>query len=184
LNYKNTSLNKETLAEVFEFFKLKKVKRNSILLHEGEICRTFYYVQKGCIRNYFIDRRGFEKTKTITLEGGIGTGISSFIAEQPSGEFIDALEDSELLTISRNDFFRLTSTRDNWKQLYQNFLENAYVHQNRKIEALMTLDAQQRFQKLFHGNPVLIQRLSNKVLASFLDMREETLSRIKSQSRF
>ena len=181
MNYQDTIFNKETLAEVLGYFKLKKVKRNSILLHEGEICKSFYYVQKGCIRNYFIDKRGYEKTRAITLEGNVGTGLSSFIGEQPSTEFIDTLEDSELLMISRHDFFHLTSTRDNWKQLYQNFLEKAYLNQSRKIEALMTLNAQQRFQKLLHGNPLLIQRLSNKVLASFLDMREETLSRIKSQ---
>lgn len=181
MNYKDAIFNKETLAEIVGYFKLKKVKRNSILLHEGEICKTFYFVKKGCIRNYFIDKNGYEKTRAITLEGNIGTALSSFIAEQPSTEFIDTLEDSELLIISRNDFFQLTTTRENWKQLYQTFLETSYLHQSRKIEALMTLTAQQRFQKLLHGNPQLIQRLSNKVLASFLDMREETLSRIKSQ---
>ncbi|MDF2191257.1 Crp/Fnr family transcriptional regulator [Paraflavitalea sp. CAU 1676] len=181
MNYKDTVFNKETLAEMFGHFKLKKVKRNNILLHEGEICKTFNFVKKGCIRNYFIDKKGNDKTRSVTLEGNVGTGLSSFIAEQPSTEFIDTLEDSELLTISRNDFFQLTTTRENWKQLYQQFLETTYLHQSRKIEALMTLNAQQRFQKLMHGNPLLIQRLSNKVLASYLDMREETLSRIKSQ---
>jgi CRP-like cAMP-binding protein len=181
MNHKDTIFDEEILAEISGHFKLKKVDRNSILLNEGEICKTFYFVKKGCIRNYFIDKKGYEKTRTITLEGNVGTGLSSFITEQPSTEFIDTLEDSELLIISRNDFFQLTSTRENWKQLYQNFLETTHVHQSRKIEALMTLTAQQRFQKLMHGNPILIQRLSNKVLASFLDMREETLSRIKSQ---
>jgi hypothetical protein len=60
-------------------------------------------------------------------------------------------------------------------------LEHAYLNQSRKIEALMTLNAKQRYQKLLKGNPTLIQRLSNKTLASFLHMREETLSRIKSK---
>ena len=181
MNHKDAIFDKETLAEIFEYFKLKKVKRNSILLHEGEICKIFYFVKKGCIRNYFIDKKGDEKTTTITWEGNVGTGLSSYITEQPSTEFVHTLEDSELLIISRNDFFQLTATRENWKKLYQKFLETAYLNQSRKIEALMTLNAQQRFQKLLHGNPLLIQRLSNKVLASFLDMREETLSRIKSQ---
>ncbi len=64
---------------------------------------------------------------------------------------------------------------------YWKMLEMAYCFQNRKIEELVTLTAKQRYDNVLNENPILIQRLSNRVLASYLDIREETLSRLKSK---
>ena len=115
------------------------------------------------------------------LDDQIGTTLLSFISQKPSIEFIEALEDTELLVISYKDFYSLVKKNNNWKNFYQRILEEAYSFQNRKIGALVTLTAKQRYEQLLIENPVLIQRLSNKVLASYLDMREETLSRLKSR---
>lgn len=115
------------------------------------------------------------------LDNEIGTTLYSFISQKPSIEFIEALDDSELLAISHQDFCRLTKEMESWKNFYQTILEKAYSFQNRKIEALVTLTAKQRYDQLLKENPALVQRLSNKVLASYLDVREETLSRLKSK---
>ena len=115
------------------------------------------------------------------LDNQIGTTLSSFISQKKSIEFIEALEDTELLAIGRDDFYRLVKEISNWKNFYLQILENAYSFQNRKIETLVTLTAKQRYEQLLTENPIFIQRLSNKVLASYLDMREETLSRLKSE---
>ena len=96
-------------------------------------------------------------------------------------EFIEALEDSELLAISHHDFYRLNNDLVEWKNFYQKILEMAYSFQNKKIEALVTLPAKQRYELIMKENAIMIQRLPNKVLASYLDMREETLSRLKSR---
>lgn len=115
------------------------------------------------------------------LDYHIGTALASFIYQKPSVEFIEVLEDTELLTMSYTDFYRLNEVMDNWKIFYQRILEMAYSFQNTKIEQLVTLTAKQRYDNVLQENPALLQRLSNRVLASFLDIREETLSRIKSQ---
>ncbi len=140
-----------------------------------------YYVHTGCIRTFYVDNKGYEKTRYVMIEHQIGTTLSSFISQRPTIEIIQALDDTELLVISHKDFYHLTKEMDNWRNFYQKILEKAYLFQNRKIEALVTLTAKQRYEQLLTENPVLIQRLSNKVLASYLDMREETLSRLKSQ---
>jgi CRP-like cAMP-binding protein len=171
----------QELDRIVGFFKSRSVKKNDILLHEGNVSREFYYVHTGGIRTFFIDKNGYEKTRYVMLDNQIGTTLSSFISQKPSSEFIEALDDTELLTISHQDFYRLIKEIDNWKNFYQKILEKAYSFQNRKIEALVTLTAKQRYEQLLTENPVFIQRLSNKVLASYLDMREETLSRLKSR---
>jgi len=169
------------LDRIVSFFKPRSVKKNDILLQEGNVSREFYYVHTGCLRTFYVDKKGYEKTRYVMLDNQIGTTLYSFISQKPSLEFIEALDDTELLAISHQDFYALVEEIGNWKNLYLNILEKAYAFQNRKIETLVTLTARQRYEQLLLENPVLVQRLSNKVLASYLDMREETLSRLKSR---
>ncbi|MHA4806973.1 Crp/Fnr family transcriptional regulator [Flavitalea flava] len=169
------------LAKIIGFFRPLKVNRNKYLLCEGEVCDALYFVQQGNIRTFFVDKEGVEKTSSIISENDFGTAWTSFISRQPSLQFIEASENTQLLTISYKEFHRKINADNFWKEFYLKCLELAYLTQSRKIEALMTLDATQRYQKLLKGNPGLIQKLSNKTLASFLDMREETLSRVKAK---
>jgi CRP-like cAMP-binding protein len=169
------------LDKISECFKSKSVVKNSILLHEGNICKEFYFINTGCLRTFFIDKNGHEKTRYVMLDNHIGTALTSFISQKQSVEFIEALEDTELLALSHADFFRFNKEMVSWKNFYQRILEMAYSFQNRKIEQLVTLTAKQRYDHVLSENPVLIQRLSNRVLASYLDIREETLSRLKSK---
>lgn len=171
----------EELDQIVNCFKRKSVNKGDILLYEGSVCKEFYYIHRGCVRTFFIDRNGHEKTRYVMLDQHIGTALTSFISQKPSIEFIEALEDSELLAINHSDFYKLNNKIDNWKSFYQRILEMAYSFQNRKIEQLVTLTAKQRYDNILKENPVLIQRLSNKVLASYLDIREETLSRLKTK---
>jgi len=173
--------NEEELNQIINYFKPKSVRKNDILLHEGNICKEFYYIHTGCIRTYFVDKNGQEKTRYVMLDYHIGTALTSFISQKSSIEFIEALDNTELLTINHSDFYRLNKEMCSWKNFYQKILEMAYSFQNRKIEQLVTLTAKQRYDILLKENPVLIQRLSNRVLASYLDIREETLSRLKSK---
>ncbi len=173
--------NTNELEKITDCFKPKSIKKGDFLLREGQICKEFYYVEKGCIRTYFIDKTGEEKTRYVMTDFTIGTALTSFATQTPSTEFIDAQQDTQLLIISHADFFRLNKQFDNWKLFYQKILELAYSFQNRRIESLVTLTAKQRYDEIMNNNPLLIQKLSNKVLASFLDIRPETLSRLKSK---
>lgn len=167
--------------KIIASFKPLKISRNKYLLCEGEVCNALYYVQQGCIRTFFVNKEGVEKTSSVMLENDFGTAWTSFISRQPSLQFIEAAENTRLLTISYSEFHRKINADNFWKEFYLKCLELTYLNQSRKIEALMVLDAKQRYQKLLKGNPRLIQKLSNKIVASFLDMREETLSRVKSK---
>lgn len=171
----------EELEEIMQDFHYRAFRKNERILSEGMVCREFYFIQKGSIRTYFIDRKGTERTRYIMLENWIGTALSSFVAQQPSVEFIEAMEDGELLYISHQDFFRWNEQSENWKHFYQKILEMAYAFQNAKIESLVTLSAKERYQKVFRENPALVQRVSNRILASYLDINPETLSRLKSR---
>lgn len=177
----NTKTDEEQIDRIVACFKPKTVKKNTILLLEGEVCKELYFVDNGCIRTYYITKQGHEKTRYVAFEGSIATGLASFISQQPSFEFVDALEDSVLYAIGYKDFYQLVADIPAWGEFYRMLLEMAYLYQNKKIENLVTLSAKQRYDKLMAENPMYIQRLSNRILASFLDVTQETLSRLKSK---
>ncbi|MGB4930604.1 MAG: Crp/Fnr family transcriptional regulator [Chitinophagales bacterium] len=171
----------QNLQTLLPYFKPVSVKKNDVLLQQGAICKNFYFVIDGCIRTYFISKEGYEKTRYIMLAPSMGTALTSFINQQPTAEILDALEDSSMFAIDYSDFNNLVSTMPQWAQFYQRILEMAYTFQNKKIESLVTLSAKQRYQQLMHENPAIIQTVSNKIVASYLDMAQETLSRLKSK---
>ncbi len=168
------------LEKILPCFKPKSVRKHTLLLQTGEVCKAFYYVHTGCLRTGFLDRNAEEKTRLVMTDSTIGTALTSFISQQPSFEFISAVEDSELLYISYADFYQLNKACLNWTYFYQRMLEMAYSYQNRRIEQFVTLTAKKRYEMVMRENPLLLQKLSNKELASYLGIREETLSRLKS----
>lgn len=169
------------LDSICSCFSPRSLNRHEILLNSGNVCKEFYYVHTGCLRTYFIDRTGREKTRYVMPDCSIGTALTSFITQQPSSELLEALEDTEVLAISYESFFRLNRENDNWNSFYKRILEMAYTFQNRRIEHLLTLTAQQRYELIRGEHPLLLQKLSNRMLAPYLDIREETLSRLKSR---
>lgn len=174
--------NESEMNEIVACFRPIPVSKSNLLLRSGQVCKEFYFVAKGGLRVYFIDREGREKTRYVMLENHIGTALAGFVAQAPGVEFIEAIDDSELLAISHADFYRLNRESHNWTLFYQRILEMAYSFQNRRIEQLVTLTAAQRYELVMKENPAFLQRLSNRVLASYLDIREETLSRLKSRT--
>ncbi len=178
----NITISTDQLEQIARLFKLKSVKRNTILLTAGDVCRELYFVNKGCIRTYYISQEGKERTRYLAFDGIVGTALSSFITNSSSFESVDVLEDSELLCISRANFYELVDEIPEWADFYRKLLEFAYSYQNKRIENLVTLTAKQRYDDILKNHPEYIQRLPNHILASYLDMSQETLSRLKSKS--
>jgi CRP-like cAMP-binding protein len=169
------------LDEVLNCFESRSVSKNEILLNAGDICKEFYFINAGCLRTYFIIKKGDEKTRYLMMEPSIGTALASFISQRPSFEFVDALEKTEILFIRHDNFYRLVKDVPQWRDFYLKIMEMAYSFQGRKIESLVTLSAKERYEQLIRENPKIVQRTSNKVLASYLDVKQETLSRLKSK---
>lgn len=174
-------VNEQDMNRIMSCTTANKVKRNTIILSQGEVCNQFYFLEKGCMRTYYITKEGQEKTRLVSFDNTPVTALTSFITQKPSLEYIDALEDSELLSISHADFFILLDEIPSWALFYRRMLELAFAFQNSRIEDLVTLSAKERFEKLLKEQPHYIQRLSNRVVATYLGISQETLSRLKSK---
>ncbi len=169
------------IEKVVSAFIEKTVKKNETLISKGDICRYTYFVCKGSVRAYFIDDDGQEATRYIALENQFITTIHSFISQTPTNEFIEATEQAELLQISYSDFKKITEETTLGRDLYNKQLEVAYITNHWRLESFLKMSAKQRYDFLLQTNPSIIQRLSNKIVASYLGITQESLSRIKAQ---
>lgn len=176
----NATLNADELAATTSQFKLLKAKRGMLLYRQGDTCDKLFFVSKGSLRVYYLSQQGVERTRLFAFEGMLVTSLASFISGQASFEFVETLENTELLAIARHDFFALTETIAGWKDFYCRLLESAYIHNNHRLESVVTLNAKARYEQVLAQNPQIVQRVPNKIVATYLDISPETLSRLKS----
>ena len=178
---KNIDFDEEDLKIILSYFKNVKKNKNEILLAHGKVSEFSYFVKKGCLRIYFINDEGKDSTRYIAFENQFATALVSFITKEPAEEIIQAIENSELLCISHNDFRHLIKIVPKWKDFYTIYLEKAYVNNSKRLMSFTTLSAAERYDQLFKINPNIVKRLPNKIVASYINISNETLSRLKSK---
>ncbi|MCF6404686.1 Crp/Fnr family transcriptional regulator [Chitinophaga filiformis] len=174
-------VSEEELTTILSYFKPLKAKKNELLLTQGQTSQRSYFVGKGCLRIYFTTEDGQDATRYFAFENQFATALMSFITGEASEEFIQAVEPAELLYISHKDFFHLLDIIPRWEKFYRSYLEGAYVTNTRRLMSFITLDAVERYRQLLAQNPVIVKRLPNKMVASYLNISQETLSRLKSR---
>lgn len=166
---------------ILSFFKPLTPSRNEVLVTQGQTSQRMFFVGTGCLRIFFINEEGADSTRYLAFENNFATALVSFITEEPSFEFIQALEETELLYITRKDFYHLTEIIPTWEKFYRHYLEMAYVTNTKRLMSFITMDARERYKLLLSQNPNFVQRLPNKMVASYLNISQETLSRLKSK---
>ncbi|MCP9752666.1 Crp/Fnr family transcriptional regulator [Ferruginibacter sp. HRS2-29] len=171
----------EELDKILSFFKPMKVEKNELLVIHGQTSQRTFFVGNGCLRIFFITEDGQEVTRYLAFENNFATALCSFISKEPSLEFIQALEPTSLLYISHKDFYHLLEIIPSWENFYRHYLENAYVNNTNRLMSFLTLDATERYRQLLSTNPKIVQRLPNKIVATYLNISQETLSRLKSK---
>lgn len=174
-------ISEEDLTTILACFKPMSVKKTELLVSQGEFGQQLFFVSKGCVRIFFINEEGQESTRFLAFENHFASALVSFITENSSMEYVQTLEDSELLFINRKDFFNLLETHPIWEKFYRHYLEFAYVTNTNRLMSFITMDAKMRYENLLKERPIVVKRLPNKVVASFLNISQETLSRLKSK---
>ena len=176
-----TQINDDELDFICSNFKPLKTKRNEILVRYEEICQQYYFVNKGCIRLFTINKEGTETSRFFAFEGGFGTALPSFIDQKPAYEYLQTIEKSELLAISRTDFYQLVETVPQFGLIYREILELGFITAQKRIYGFQGFDALEKVKWIITHQPHFLLRVSNKMAASYLGISPSTLSRIKSK---
>ncbi|OOV20464.1 Crp/Fnr family transcriptional regulator [Flavobacterium sp. LM4] len=178
---KTIEVSDEDLSIIMSFFKPLRKNKNELLITPGQISQHTYFVIKGCLRIFFENLEGKEVTRYIAFEGQFATALIAYITKSPSTEYIQALENSEILYITHNDFNHLLEIVPNWRKFYINYLEKAYVSNANRVMSITTLDAVERYHELLKINPKIVSRLPRKIVSSYINVSQETLSRLKAK---
>jgi CRP-like cAMP-binding protein len=170
------------LEAVDKVSRLKKIRKNQYLLEPGENSNFIGFVVKGSFRLFRVGEDGQEHIMRFAIENWWISDFASFMNGQPSACYIEALEDSELLIISRDNFENLLATQPNFKRIVDKLAtKNFEAHQNR-IYSNISESAEMRYQNFVHQFPTIYNRIPLYMIASFLGLTRETLSRIRKQS--
>ncbi|MEG0925480.1 Crp/Fnr family transcriptional regulator [Chryseobacterium sp.] len=175
------SVTDKDLETILSYFKLIQLKKNEILLSNGQNSQRTFFVVNGCLRIFFINEEGQDSTRYFAFENQFATALTSFITSEPSEEFIEAVEDSEVYYITHKNFYHLLDIIPQWEKFYRIYLETAYVNNTKRLMSFLVQDALEKYRQLLEENPVVVRRLSNKMVASYLNISQETLSRLKSR---
>ncbi|AEI51382.1 Crp/Fnr family transcriptional regulator [Runella slithyformis] len=171
----------DILEEVISYFQHLEYPKNYFLLKQGRPCKHLWFLVQGAVRYFYTDEDGKDSNVWFSLDTDVITEAPSFVSQKPSYESIQLLEDSELYAIERNNLYSLLQRHHSFAIWYISLVEKHYVFQiEERISDLQFLTAKQRYEKLFLKFPNISNRINLGHIASYLNITQETLSRIRS----
>jgi CRP-like cAMP-binding protein len=178
---KRIALTDEEFDQCISFFIPKSIRKKQFLLQEREVCKHLAFVVRGCLRSYTVDREGEEHIVQFAMEDWWISDLQSFLSEKPSSYTIDALEDSEILLLERENRDKLLETLPKLERFFRILLESNYIASHQRIEESLSDSAEERYLKFTKTYPQLIQRIPQGHVASYLGITPQSLSRIRKE---
>jgi len=178
---RHVSLTQTEMEQFGNLFEVRSFKRKEYLLREGEVCLYEGFVIKGLFRVYHLDNNGFEQILYFAPEDWWVADIDSFTNEKQSDLFIEALEDSEVLLISKKDKELAYENIPKIEKLFRIMTQKTHVSLQRRMVGNLSQTADQRYLEFIEKYPRLYNRLSNIQIAAYLGISHEFLSKIRKK---
>jgi CRP-like cAMP-binding protein len=181
-SYTTTPLTEIEMEFIKKAFVPKKLRKRQYLLQEGEVCKYAAFIIKGAIRQYSVDDKGAEHIIRLTIENWWAVDRESFVMLTPSVYNIEAWEDTEMLVITKADTVNLLNQVPAIAQLSMKLDEHHAFSSQRRLNASISFPAEKRYADLANTYPEFLQRFPQHIIASYLGITKETLSRIRHQA--
>ncbi len=187
-NFKNhidkfTTISQEDYAKIVTYFKVVAVSKKENLLEEGKICRANYFVNKGCLRLFFINEKGGEQTIQFALKNWWLADYSSFSSQTPSDFYIQAIEKSEVMALDFEAQEALLREFPQMERYFRLVHQKAHAASQFRIKTLYNLSREELYHLFNDRHPEFVQRIPQYLLASFLAFTPEYLSEIRNKKR-
>ncbi len=177
---KSFSLNEQEKELVRSKFRSRLFRKRQFVLQEGDVSTQFYFVVSGCLRSYKIDEKGNIYILQFATENWWINDLGSFHDLKPSSLNIDALEDTVVLQISRDDLLSLYEGAPQFNRFFRILIERAFVRLQERLMQNISSTAEERYQSFLEVYPHLVNRLSQVQIAAFLGITPEFLSRLRN----
>ena len=163
------------------YFIPKKLRKRQYLLNAGDVCQYITFVEKGLLRSFTVDDKGNEHVVQFAIEGWWISDMGSFTSGKDAMYNIEALEDCELLNLTRQSMEELLIKLPVMERFFRMLMQNNIVALQRRVIAYMSLSAEEKYLKLLEVAPDIMTRASQQHIASYLSITPETLSRIRKK---
>lgn len=173
-------LTPQELALIEQYSTFGKLKKKELLLKEGDVCRFSSFVAKGCLRTYRLDENGREHTLKFVVENWWAYDPISYNNETPATFNIQALEDCDLILFSKQDFQHVASQVPGLKTLSEKLIANSLSASQQRIYNQIGHSPEERYQLFIDTYPDIFNRVPLHMLASYLGMSRETITRVRA----
>lgn len=160
----------------------KTIAKKEFVLKEGELCNTINFVCAGTLRAYYMDASGRESTIMFALSDWWITDIHCFMNQLPAMLFIEALEESVIIQLKKNDLDNLFIQVPAFEKFFRIIMQNAYIREQLRTIETLSLPAEDRYNNFVRKYPQIVQQVTQKQIASYLGITPEFLSTLRKKS--
>lgn len=176
---KHITLDDDEVAFFTALVKHKEVRKKDLVLKEGQTCRYINYVHSGALRAYHLDVEGNESVIMFAINDWWVTDMFSFTTQQPAMLNIDAMEDSTIFELEKNDLETLYIKVPKFERFFRILMQNSYVREQLRVIQNLSISAEEKYINFVNKYPQFVQRVSQKQIASYLGITPEFLSVIR-----